>query len=265
MHVYGRVTTEGVSSTVCVKVRCIRVCQVNVMSARAISCTIALLIAATSGAVTYITYSQMVEHDQTEGALIRGLALGENVFTIKPARSVEHKCYGRATISIREEDHSFTVVLAAWLKMKVGDTVVTPTLSGDIAVNPLGQVGGSIFKAQLGEKRVKLGSRNINPIIVTLFTNENDERPVLEQNVPGPFELIRDTSGKINLTGPALTNPLHLFDRQAAGASLTPLYEIVRGDTPHCTEESSVPLDMTFLSTLASKLDASILQKLPTL
>lgn len=211
----------------------------------------------TCGAIALTAYSRLIAYDEIENALLTDLEFGENHFSFL---SADKSCFGNTTLILSEQDNTLHVKVKGWISLQLENQIVTPTLDGDLNLNPLGQIGASLGEISLAGSTIKLGSYNINPITVAVITSEGGVEKKFEQNIPGPFEIKKGRSGKYFLSGPAITRALTTKDSTGFSLANLPISPptISRDPKNICLEASATPLNISLLSSGLKKFQGQL-------
>jgi hypothetical protein len=159
------------------------------------------------------------------------------------------------TATLTDQNGQFGITLTGWIALRVPQASFIQEMNGEMSFNPLGQLGASAITMDLNGTSFALGTVNINPITVKAIVGKNAQRPLLEQNIPGPIELHK--SGDVyKLFGPAIATLVPLT-KLASSAPKLP-FTVSRDTDTDCTRENAQPIDFSGLVAHAQRLQGQI-------
>lgn len=217
------------------------------MSYRNLSILVALLITIFGSVLSNLAYTKMVKDEEAHNAIINDLKIGENSFSFIQG---DGSCVGSTVLALHQEEHTFQIKVNGWIKVRIGKNVIQPAVKGEVTLNPLGQVGASVFYINVGEIKFRLGTFNISPITVAFVHEVDGKEQIIQQNIPGPFELKEARNGGYLLTGPPITRSFLPKDPavNAVASFALPTVTINRRDSTVCREENIKEIDVSNLA-----------------
>ncbi len=234
------------------------------MSYRKLSIVVALLITIVGSVLSNLAYHKMVSDEEAHNAIINDLRIGENYFSFIQG---DGSCFGSTILNLQKEEHTFQMKVNGWIKVRIGKNVIQPVVKGEITLNPLGQVGASVFYISIGDIKFRLGTFNISPITVAFVHEVDGKERIIQQNIPGPFELKEARNGGYLLTGPPVTRSFLPKDPafNAVASFALPSATINRKDTSACREEQIQEIDLSNLARAVQNVPNNFLDNLQSL
>jgi hypothetical protein len=234
------------------------------MSYRKLSILVALFITVFGSVLWNLAYKKMVSDEQSHNAIINDLTVGDNHFSFIQG---DGSCFGSTILNLHQDDHSFQIKVTGWVKIRLGKNVITPAVKGEVSLNPLGQIGSSVLYISIGDEKFRLGTFNINPITVAFVHEVDGKERMIQQNIPGPFELKENHNGGYLLTGPPITRSFLPKDPAftAAASFVLPSATINREDTSVCSEGNIKEIDLSNLARAAQNVPHNFLDSLQSL
>ncbi len=211
------------------------------MSERFFSCSLALLVAVTSAAIVRMGLGRLSMEAGRTTLTVGELRLGTNHFAFDTGDG-KTPCFGALTATLNDDGTNYAVSFRGWVKLALMDRVWIQDFRGELAFNPLAQMGVSLLEIPNGDDFIRIGTKNINPITVLAFRSAKEEKPIFQQDLPGPVELHRE--GELF----KITTPLPVDSglEHASGSLLSAMPFRIRGDlAASCTPSGSQPLDVT--------------------
>jgi hypothetical protein len=211
------------------------------VSERFFSCSIALLVAVTSAAIVWIGLDRLSWETRRTTLTVGELRLGTNHFSFETGEG-KASCFGALTTTLSDDGNHHSITFQGWLKLALLGQIRIQAFRGELSFNPLGQMGVSLLEIPSGDDVMKIGTKNINPITVLAFRNATDEKPIFQQDLPGPVELRRE-GALFKITTPI---PVDSGLQLATDSMLSVMpFRIKRERTASCTPSGSRPLDVT--------------------
>lgn len=234
------------------------------MSYRKLSILVALFITISGSVLSNLAYTKMVNDEEARNAIINDLKIGDNHFSFLQG---DGSCFGSTVLALHKEEHAFQIRVEGWLKFRIGSNIIQPAVKGEVNLNPLGQVGTSVFHITVGDLKFRLGTFNISPITVAFVHEVNGKEQIIQQNIPGPFELKESRNGGYLLTGPPITRSFLPKDHalQAVASFALPSAVIHRKDSSVCREDTIKEIDISTLARAVQNVPNNFLDNLQSL
>ncbi len=229
------------------------------MSERFLSCSIALLVAVTSATIVWIGLDRLSWETRRTSLTLGELRLGSNHFSFG-TNDGKTPCFGAFTATLSDGENHYSIQFHGWLKLALLGKTWIQDFRGELSFNPIAQLGASLLEIPNGDDFVRLGTKNINPITLLAFRSAKEEKPIFQQDLPGPVELRREGETFKITTPIPVDSGLHLT--HGPMLSVMP-FRIKRERSPSCTPGGSQPLDVTGILNTLTNLRARISNTFP--
>lgn len=206
---------------------------------------LATLLAALAGLVAYASFRVVRDEETGSTSSIGPLSKGTFAYRLTPRGTAKaDKCYGSFRVSFDPDLNDKQVTFEGSMRLSYQGVKATPLIHGEMTFNPIGQLGGSLVSIKVEDTEVQLGTRNINPITLSIRSLGNAAKYNFQFIIPGPIELRRQ-SKTVYVLASTIFKPLN---SSVSTLGVTPIVNHlpqlteVADDDAACNEDDEIPL-----------------------
>lgn len=202
---------------------------------------IALLVLLAAGTASAFIFERISLQRKDKTAMLTGLEAGERTYRLRS----QNGCVGSFNLNLKVSREESSLMITGLIKLAAGQNIFTPSVSGEISFNNLGQLGGSVFRITAEGMQVVVGTTGLRKMhLVFKSTIGNSVNRFDIPVVAGPFTLVREKDGKYQISGP-LPESMKTFQPGAAFASLISSYPMqIEEGAGACPADGMTPVDL---------------------
>lgn len=202
------------------------------MSYRLVNVILATLLSALAAVIAYASFKVILEEEKGYTSTLGPLQRGNVTYRLVPrSLAMTRKCFGELNVAFNPDLSDKQIAVSGFMRLSYRGAELTTDIRGEANFNPIGQLGGSLLSIKMNNTEMQVGTRNINPITLSLRTLGDAAKYNFRFAIPGPIELRRHTKDTYSLASP-LFRPLTSTLTAADQSKLAGAFPLLVNDIP---------------------------------